>query len=191
MYLRPFPPACEEPSECKGANRRRIIHPSRSDYSDEALTFLVATVPSRKPSGREGQGRGESGVSRTKARGRFRCDAGPLESTRRGSERGRTLEAARDVLEVTHAAGSGRLAALSLLSPVVRPHLGGGVAALSARPAAREGERRVRGQEPVHERGTQSKARTARGQARRAGPHFFCRWNDRLLHRRQMVWVLV
>jgi hypothetical protein len=57
MYLRPFPPACEEPSECKGANRRRIIHPSRSDYSDEALTFLVATVPSRKPSGREGQER--------------------------------------------------------------------------------------------------------------------------------------
>ena len=42
------------------------------------------------------------------------------------------LGAAADVLEVAHAAGTGGLSALSLLAPLVRADLGGGVTARGA-----------------------------------------------------------
>ena len=56
-----------------------------------------------------------------------------IQCVKHGYEPEAVLEAARDRLEVAHAASAGRLSALSLLAPLVRPQLCRRVAALRAR----------------------------------------------------------
>lgn len=75
--------------------------------------------------------------------------------------------------------GTDGLPPLSLLSPVERTQLGRGVTTLGAGPTA------------IRRHARSDPGLGAEGSGGRLKTDFFCRWNDRELHLRQIVCVLV